>query len=96
MRRKPFDPVDGPDVESLRRELVSRVNSTVSSRSTLEATFGRVWDASELTAEFEVEAFLAPVACVRRRATGERGTLLFQHLPRFYWGWQKDECDNMA
>jgi hypothetical protein len=55
-------------------------------RRRLEAKHGQVWNSFELARDFEVEAFRAPLVVVSRRCDGLRGTLVFQHAPRFYWG----------
>lgn len=57
------------------------------SREELEALYGQVWNTAELTTDFTVLSFLAPAVIVIRKSDNKRGTLLFQHLPRFYWGW---------
>lgn len=76
--------------EDIRRELVSAINAEPGSRAALEAAQGRVWDTAQLTAEFEVQSFLAPFVMVRRKADGVLGTMMFQHYPRFYWGFMPD------
>lgn len=55
-------------------------------REELEAQYGQVWDTEQLRAEFEVLSFLAPFVMVRRK-NGQRGSLQFQHAPRFYFDW---------
>lgn len=57
-------------------------------RTLLEAKHGQVWNTLELARDFEVEAFSAPFVVARRRSDGIRGTLVFQHEPRFYWGYK--------
>lgn len=57
-------------------------------RERLEATYGRVWDTDEMQRDFTVEGFGAPFVVVRRKADGARGTLAFQHSPRFYFAFQ--------
>lgn len=80
--------------ENIRRDLVDSIHSQVKSndkdneRQRLEEQYGRVWDTSELTPDFEVLGFMAPFVVVRNRETGEKGTLLFQHSPRFYFCWK--------
>lgn len=59
-------------------------------RRCLEAEHGRVWNSFELARDYELEAFTAPNVVVTRRADGVRGTLVFQHDPRFYWGFKPD------
>ncbi len=71
--------------ESIRREMVQEINVEPGSREALEAQHGKVWDTSELTTEFEVLGFLAPFVMVRRRSDGQKGSLMFQHAPRFYF-----------
>ena len=51
---------------------------------------GPTWTTSEMTAEFEVLGFAAPFVVVRRRDTGERGSLEFVHSPRVYFGWKPE------
>ena len=51
----------------------------------LEVQHGRVWDTAELSEEFTVEGFLAPFVVARRKSDGQRGSMEFQHSPRFYF-----------
>ena len=61
------------------------INARPHGRQTLEAEFGDVWDPGELAEQFEVIGFLAPYVVVRRRADRAKGSLEFQHDPRFYF-----------
>jgi hypothetical protein len=45
------------------------------------------WDTAALTRDFEVLGFAAPFVVVRRRSTGEKGSLEFTHSPRVYFNW---------
>ena len=56
-------------------------------RQQLETTYGagNVWNTDELTATFEVRSFLAPFCFVTRKSDGQKGALMFQHSPRFYF-----------
>jgi hypothetical protein len=72
--------------ESIRRDLVAEINAQPGSREALEAEHGRVWDTQQLAEEFEVLGFLAPLVVARRRADGVKGSLFFQHSPRYYYG----------
>ncbi len=72
--------------EKIRRSLVQRINTDPSDRERLEAQHGKVWDTQQLQTDFEVMGFAAPLIVVRERSTGQKGTLLFQHSPRLYWG----------
>ena len=76
--------------ETIRRSLVQQINGTAGNREVLEAQHGQVWDTQELQADFDVIGFAAPLIVVRSRSTGEKGTLLFQHSPRLYWGFSAD------
>jgi len=76
--------------ETYRRAEQARLNSEAGERAALEARYGATWDTSELTRDFEVLGFLAPYVVVRRREDGTKGTLEFQHSPRFYFNWQPD------
>lgn len=71
--------------EAIRRQMVTEINAEPGSRELLEQQHGKVWDTRQLQEEFSVEAFLAPVAVVRRRSDGVRGTVYFQHSPRFFF-----------
>ena len=71
--------------ESIRRQMVTEINAEPGSREYLEAKHGQVWDTTELQRDFEALGFLAPFIMVRRRSDGVRGSLMFQHNPRFYF-----------
>lgn len=72
--------------EGIRRKMVAEINADPNGREALEAKYGQVWDTQELSRDFEVQGFLAPFITVVRRSDGQRGSMLFQHYPRFYWG----------
>ena len=78
--------------EQVRREMVAQINSNPTPRQELESQYGtaNVWDTSELTERFEVLGFMAPFAIVRDRVTGRKGTVEFQHSPRFYFHFIED------
>lgn len=76
--------------EPIRRILVEQINNNATEREALEAAHGQVWDTAELQRDFSVEGFMAPFVVVRRKADGKMGSLLFQHSPRFYWGFTED------
>lgn len=50
----------------------------------------RVWSHAELAKEFEVLGFKEPFAIVIRKETGQRGSMLFQHAPRYYFSFDPD------
>lgn len=74
--------------ESRRRRMVAELNAHPRTRQELEAEYGKAWTPDELTAEFEVEGFLAPFAVVKRHGTDVVGSVLFQHEPRFYFAFE--------
>jgi hypothetical protein len=78
------------DTEYVRRALVDALNSNPDERAELMARYGEVWSTEQLRADFEVVGFMAPLVVVVRKATGEKGTLMFQHEPRFYFAFQAD------
>lgn len=73
--------------ESIRREMVKEINHEPGSREDLEQKHGQVWDTKEMQEEFEPLGFMAPLIVVRRRSDGTKGSLKFQHNPRFYFDW---------
>ncbi len=76
--------------EGIRRDMVEKINAEPGSREALEAEHGQVWDTTEMQADFAVDGFMAPMVVVRRKADGARGSLMFQHRPRFYFGFKAD------
>lgn len=74
--------------ETIRRQRLAEINLVPGSREALEAQHGQVWDTDQLTEEFEAIGFMAPLIVVRRRSDGQKGSLEFQHSPRFYFNWQ--------
>jgi hypothetical protein len=74
--------------ETIRRQQLAQINAEPGSREALEVEHGQVWDTGQLGQDFTVEGFLAPYAIVRRKSDGQRGSLLFQHDPRFYFGFE--------
>ena len=79
------------ETELTRRVLVAAINSEPGEREALEAEHGQVWATDELTKEFNVIGFLAPFIIVERLSDGQKGTLMFQHYPRYYFDWKADE-----
>jgi len=84
------------DTEDRRRRRLVEINSTVESddvlteRKRLEARYGQLWDAAQAADDFAVLGFMAPYVVVRRRSDGHKGSLEFQHLPRFYFNFVLD------
>jgi len=75
--------------EVARRQRQFEINDDPGERSRLEAQYGQVWDTDELRRDFTVEGFMAPFVVARRKSDGVRGSLEFQHSPRFYWGFKE-------
>jgi hypothetical protein len=76
------------ETEPLRRQRMAEINAEPGSREALEATYGQVWDTTQLGEDFEVIGFMAPLVVVRRRQDGVKGSLEFQHNPRLYFNFQ--------
>lgn len=76
--------------EAIRRERLAEINTEPGSREALEAQYGQVWDTHQLAEDFEVIGYLAPLVVVRRKADGVKGSLEFQHMPRFYFNFVAD------
>lgn len=57
-------------------------------RAELEQTHGQVWNTRELTRDFEVIGFLAPLVTVTRKSDNQRGSLKFTNQPRYYFAFQ--------
>jgi len=77
--------------EQVRPEELVIINAAVESqdvaaeRKHLETQNGQVWDGSQLSEDFEVLGFMGPYIVVRRKSDGLKGSLEFQHNPRFYF-----------
>lgn len=77
------------ETEEIRKEMVAEINTVPGSREALEKERGQVWSTNELTEDFEVLGFMAPFVVVRRKKDGRKGSLTFQHSPRFYFSFQE-------
>ena len=77
-------------VEALRCQRLVEINAEPGSREALEAQHGQVWDTAELRTDFSVLGFAAPFVIVRRNSDGVRGSLEFQHNPRFYFNFEPE------
>lgn len=84
------------NTEQFRRSEVARINSEVQSdddkaeRERLEGIYGKgnVMTMDEAREKYEFIGFGAPYVSVRRKSDGKRGSLEFQHRPRFYFNFQ--------
>lgn len=77
--------------ENQRRERMMEIAAEATSRERLEAEYGQVWDTAELTKDFEVIGFAAPLVVVRRKSDGKKGSLEFQPHPRFYFHFEEHQ-----
>ena len=76
------------ETEAIRREMLVKINQNPGSREAIEAEHGRVWSTAELSEDFDVLGFMAPVVVVRRKSDGQKGSLYFQHAPRYYFSFE--------
>ena len=84
------------ETEEIRRSRLAAIHSTVETddptteRKRLETEYGQVWDTGQLAEVFEVLGFMAPYIVIRRKSDGRKGSLEFQHMPRFYFNFVLD------
>lgn len=79
--------------EPYRRMRQAELNSAMDVRDNLEKKYGQVWDTTELRKDFEVVGFAAPFVLAKHKDTGVKGSLEFQHDPRFYFNWMPSDGD---
>ncbi len=77
--------------EPIRRERLAEINCEPGTKESLQAKYGKVWNTDELSEEFQVVGFMAPLVVVRRKSDGVKGSLEFQHNPRLYFNFQPHE-----
>lgn len=73
------------ETEAPRRQLLAEINADPTGRAALEAKHGKVWDTDQLSEDFTVIGFMAPVVAVIRKSDHQKGSLYFQANPRFYF-----------
>lgn len=89
----PFTQEERKEAEQIRRELNNTINSNPQPREKLER-LGQVWNTEELSRDFEVHGFMAPLVVVTRKSDGKKGSLMFQHgPPRLYFFWEEHKDD---
>lgn len=77
--------------ENVRRTRQTELNKhSAKNRADAEKRHGQVWTTPELDLEFTVLGFAAPYVIVERKSDGKRGSLEFQHEPRFYFKWRPE------
>ena len=77
------------ETEEIRSQLIVETNSVKGDREILEKKHGQVWDTKEVRNDFDLTGFQAPFVLAYRKSDNVRGTLLYQHRPRFYFGFQR-------
>lgn len=78
------------ETEEIRKARIVEINAEPApGRAECERVYGKCWDTDEVRKEFDVLGFMAPFVVVRRKADGKKGSLEFQHSPRFYFNWQE-------
>lgn len=85
--------MDDAGFEKLRVSLRDTINDNALSIKEANTLYDKIWSTEELKNEFEVEGFLAPFVAVTKKATGEKGALMFQHSPRFYFNWTPSDSE---
>ncbi len=78
------------DPDTLRRKRLTQINAQPKERAELEAIYSEVLDTRQLAARYVVLGFAAPFIVVQRKSDGVKGSLEFQHQPRFYFNFQAD------
>lgn len=76
--------------ETIRRAMVATINAEPGPRELLELEYGQVWDTGQMTKDFDVLGFGAPFVVVQRKSDGQKGSLMFQHNPRFYFSFREE------
>jgi len=76
--------------ETIRRAMVATINAEPGPRELLELEYGQVWDTGQMTKDFDVLGFGAPFVVVQRKSDDQKGTLMFQHNPRFYFAFREE------
>ena len=79
------------ETEGTRRAMQAAINADAEERQATEAKYGQVWNTQELSADFEVIGFAAPLIVVNRKSDGVKGSLMFQHSPRYYFSFAPDK-----
>lgn len=84
------------ETETARKKAVKEISSEVvsndeaSERKRLEEKYGQVWDIQEVQKDFLIKGFMAPFVAVERKSDRKKGSLTFQHNPRFYFSFKED------
>jgi hypothetical protein len=77
--------------ESIRKQRIKEIESSNTSRAALESQYRRVWTTQELTSEFDVIGFMAPLVVVKRKSDQVAGSMEFATSPeRLYFNFQPE------
>jgi len=76
--------------EGIRREMTPAINAEEAERAALVAKYGPVYTLDEVQKEFEITGFMAPFVGVTRKVDGVKGSMMFQHRPRYYFDFTAD------
>jgi hypothetical protein len=77
-------------VDCMRMKMASIINNNPKTREELTKDFGNVYDCEDIHTAYEIIGFAAPFVYVQDIATGKKGTLMFQHHPRFYFSFEEE------
>jgi plasmid stability protein len=77
------------ETEPTRRILAAVINS--STEDEVREAAEQTWTTEELTRDFTVLGYSAPVCVVRRKSDGVRGSLMFKHSPRIYFNFVPED-----
>jgi hypothetical protein len=77
------------ETKGIRKEMIREINESPAARAGLESLYGQVWNTDELTRDFKVIGFASPFVIVERKSDRKKGSLTFQHDPRFYFEFQE-------
>ena len=74
------------DTELIQEKMLEIINNGDEDRKAIEAEYGQTWNSEELGRDFKVMGFAAPYCVVLRKADDKKGTIMFKHSPRIYFG----------
>ena len=74
------------ETEDFRKEKVAEINANPGEREALEREHGEVLNTGEMSGKYEVLGFMAPYVAVKRKSDNQKGSLMFQDRPRYYFG----------
>jgi hypothetical protein len=74
--------------EAARPQRLKEINDEPKDKEALQTIHGQVWTTAELAKDFTIIGFAAPLIVVQRKIDGVKGSLEFQHQPRFYFNFQ--------